>query len=170
MPRWEEGSASLPPGVIYDWGHVNKNIKTIWASGGGDTGPLRTSCSTGPCGERGPARWYYARVDAPLPCSWIEYAAVVCFWEGWGGGSTPHTRWHLHRTCAPLSSDRWTILKRSPEEPGVFFVFCFFLPPLRSRLKLKAFLIWTRVIISQPAMWINTRVTVHMPHADYTCC
>lgn len=31
MLRGEEGSASLPPGVIYDWGHVNKNIKTIWA-------------------------------------------------------------------------------------------------------------------------------------------
>jgi len=31
MLRREEGSASLPPGVIYDWGHVNKNIKTIWA-------------------------------------------------------------------------------------------------------------------------------------------
>lgn len=26
-----EGSASLSPGVIYDWGHVNKIIWTIWA-------------------------------------------------------------------------------------------------------------------------------------------
>lgn len=80
MLRGEEGPASLPPGwfMIEDMLiKISKQSELWW-------GRYRCVAYIMLDRER-PARWYYARMDAPSPCSCIEYAAVVCFWEGrWG--------------------------------------------------------------------------------------
>lgn len=119
MPRREEGSASLPPGVIYDWGHVNKNIKTIWALVGEIPVRYVHHARQAWCRES-PALWYYAPYGCPVAPLLNRICSCCLGFFGGSVGVALLTQGDICVNVCTCSPRGWTILKSWPQqEPRV---------------------------------------------------